>query len=87
MVSLLSVLAMAQGKKSFTLDDLLPGGSTYHQLQPQNLYTAWWGNRLVETDLDGCNEINPQERKQEGAVHLTATEPMAGSRGRLIGRA
>ena len=60
MVSLLSVLAMAQGKKSFTLDDLLPGGSTYHQLQPQNLYTAWWGNRLVETDLDGCNEINPK---------------------------
>ena len=61
LVSLMHVFAMAQGKKSFTLDDLLPGGSTYHQLQPQNMYTAWWGNRLVETGLEGCNEINPED--------------------------
>ncbi len=56
--ALLSFSAMSQGKKSFTLDDLLPGGSTFQQLQPENMYTAWWGNTLVETAIDGCNEIN-----------------------------
>ena len=59
--SLLSFFAMAQEKKSFTLDDLLPGGRTYSQLQPKDLYTSWWGNRLVETDLDECREIDSQK--------------------------
>ena len=54
---------MAQGKKSFTLDDLLPGGCTYFQMQPQNMYTTWWGNRCVETDIDGCCLINPDGSK------------------------
>ena len=79
MVSLLSVLAMAQGKKSFTLDDLLPGGSTYHQLQPQNLYTAWWGNRLVETDLDGCNEINPKNGSKKVLFTLSQLNQWLGA--------
>ena len=49
---LISGTAMAQTKKSFTLDDLMWGGSNYWNLQPRNLYTAWWGDRLMETDTD-----------------------------------
>ena len=79
MVSLLSVLAMAQGKKSFTLDDLLPGGSTYHQLQPQNLYTAWWGDRLVDTDLDGCHEINPKDGSKKVLFTLSQLNQWLGA--------
>ena len=59
--SLLSFFAMAQEKKSFTLDDLLPGGRTYSQLQPQNMYTSWWGDRLVETDMEECRTIDSQK--------------------------
>ena len=50
---LLSVMtAMAQ--KSFTLDDLMSGGSNFWNLQPKNLYTAWWGDRLVRLEVDDC---------------------------------
>ena len=50
---LLSVMTtMAQ--KSFTLDDLMSGGSNFWNLQPKNLYTAWWGDRLVRLDVDQC---------------------------------
>ena len=71
---------MAQGKKSFTLDDLLPGGSTYHQLQPQNLYTAWWGDRLVDTDLDGCHEINPKDGSKKVLFTLSQLNQWLGAR-------
>jgi len=49
---LLSGTAMAQTKKHFTLDDLLSGGSNFWNLQPENIYTEWWGDRLLETDLE-----------------------------------
>ena len=45
-------MIMAQTKKSFTLDDLMWGGSNYWNLQPKSLFTAWWGDRLVELGPD-----------------------------------
>lgn len=49
---LLPAMTMAQTKKSFTLDDLMWGGSNYWNLQPKNLFTAWWGDRLLELSVD-----------------------------------
>lgn len=42
----------AQSKKSFTLDDLMWGGSNYWNLQPKSRFTAWWGDCLLETNVD-----------------------------------
>lgn len=47
---------MAQ-QKSFTLDDLLGGGSTYWQLQPERRYTKWWGCMALETTPEGVNAL------------------------------
>ncbi|MDO4929945.1 MAG: DPP IV N-terminal domain-containing protein [Bacteroidales bacterium] len=44
--------AMSQTKKSLTLDDLMWAGSNYWNIMPRNHFTAWWGNRLVETDVE-----------------------------------
>lgn len=44
-------------KKSFTLDDLLSGGSTYWQLQPQYMFTTWWGDVAVELTVDKATTI------------------------------
>lgn len=63
--SLFTIIAMAQGKKSFTLDDLLPGGSTFRNLQPQNMYTTWWGDLCVETTLEGCYTVNRKNGSKE----------------------
>ena len=47
---------MAQQKR-FTLNDLLGGGSTYWQLQPERRYTKWWGNKALETTPECVNEL------------------------------
>ena len=52
MCLLLPITGMAQTKKSFTLDDLMWGGSNYWNLQPKNIFTAWWGDQLLETDVE-----------------------------------
>lgn len=49
---LLATNVMAQTKKSFTLDDLMWGGSNYWNLQPRSIFTAWWGDRLLLTDVE-----------------------------------
>lgn len=55
---LLPASIMAQTKKSFTLDDLIPGGDTYAQMQPKNMTVVWWGNVPVETTEEGCYKID-----------------------------
>ncbi|MCD8318448.1 MAG: S9 family peptidase [Paraprevotella sp.] len=60
LLSILSIFSMAQEKKEFTLEDLIPGGSTFYSMQPQYMYTTWWGNHCLETTVDTCFEINPQ---------------------------
>ncbi len=45
-------LTMAQDKRLFTVDDLIPGGKTYYQNTPSTLYTEWWGDELVQLGLD-----------------------------------
>ncbi len=45
-------LTMAQDKRLFTVDDLIPGGKTYYQNTPATLYTEWWGDELVQLGLD-----------------------------------
>lgn len=62
---ILTLPTMAQQKKSFTLEDLLPGGSTWHALQPKNMWTTWWGNQCVETEIEACQTINPKTGKKK----------------------
>ena len=49
MTSCISTMnVIAQDKKSFTLEDLMPGGNNYFNLQPKNLHgLKWWGDVCV----------------------------------------
>ena len=71
---LISGTAMAQTKKSFTLDDLMWGGSNYWNLQPRNLYTAWWGDRLMETDTDEVKYLRDEKGRPAKGTAFTAEE-------------
>lgn len=53
-----TTLTMAQDKKRFTLDDLIPGGSTYYANTPERKYVAWWGDNCVELDIDQVSFID-----------------------------
>ncbi len=67
----LSVLIMipiagsAQNLKSFTLEDLNFGGNNYHNMIPQNRWTAWWGDRLVRLDAEDCYLVNVNNGKEK----------------------
>lgn len=65
MLLLLPLTNMAQTKKSFTLDDLMWGGSNYWNLQPKSIFTAWWGDRLLLTDVEEVKTFYNAKGKAE----------------------
>jgi len=54
--SLLTSAPMA-AQKSFTLDDLLWGGTNAHNLRPKSIYTAWWGNTALQTEPEEVKRL------------------------------
>lgn len=74
-VSLLfATVMMAQTKKSFTLDDLMWGGSNYWNLQPKSIQTAWWGDCLLQTDVDDVTTYYNAKGKAERKPMVLFTE-------------
>ncbi len=61
---LLPATIMAQTKKSFTLDDLMWGGSNYWNIMPKNHYTAWWGTRLQELGAEVVSVLTDDNGKK-----------------------
>ena len=58
---LLVFLGMAttiNAQKLFTLEDLNYGGNNYYNLQPKNLFLTWWGENLVNTDVEECHIVD-----------------------------
>ena len=52
-----TITAMAQNKL-FTLDDLIPGGSTYAALQPENRHFTFDGDQVIEQPQAPAKETN-----------------------------
>ena len=44
--------------KLFTLEDLNFGGTNYANLRPQNMWLTWWGEKLIQTDVEECYTID-----------------------------
>lgn len=48
---IVSFAGMAQENKQLTLEDLIPGGETFHKFRPENIPgIQWWGNSLAYYD-------------------------------------
>ena len=70
-----TMMAQTPIKKSFTLNDLLSGGSTFWNLQPKYMFSTWWGDVPVELTVDDAVCIKPdgtRERKLFSAESLNA---------------
>ena len=52
-------------KKSFTLDDLMPGGSTFWNLQPKYMFSTWWGEVPVELTVDEAKRMKSEKSNQD----------------------
>lgn len=63
---LLAASAAAQDKKSFTIDDLIPGGATYTAHVPENIYgLQWWGDVCVKPDIDKVVSVDFANKMKE----------------------
>ena len=58
-------LSMTAQDKLFTLEDLNFGGTNYANLQPKNMFLTWWGDQLVQTDVEECNIIDVKTGKKK----------------------
>ncbi len=61
-------------KKSFTLDDLLSGGSTFWNLQPKYMFSTWWGDIPVELTVDQAKVIKNETIKAKNEILFTTDE-------------
>lgn len=56
----------AQEKKAFTLEDVIPGGSNYANLTPQNLPgLKWWGDVCMNAEVEAVKSIQPVTGKEQ----------------------
>ena len=79
MTMMLSATTMSAQNKLFTLEDLNFGGTNYANLRPQNMWLTWWGEKLVQTDVEECNTIDTKTGKKTKLFTLDEVNTWAGS--------
>ncbi len=74
LIALMTTITLtAQDKKPFTLEDLMPGGNNYFNLQPKNLYgLTWWGNLCIRPEMDEVKAIHPKSGEESTLFTLEA---------------
>ena len=76
---LLSTTNVMAQKKLFTLEDLNYGGNNYHNMVPENRYTAWWGDELIRTEYDHCSLVDKQNGTERPLFDLVELNEWAGT--------
>ncbi len=79
MTMMLSATTMSAQNKLFTLEDLNFGGTNYANLRPQNMWLTWWGEKLVQTDVEECYTIDTKTGKKTKLFTLDEVNTWAGS--------
>ena len=75
----ISSITMTAQDKLFTLEELNFGGVNYRQTQPKNMWLTWWGERLVQTDVEECNIIDTKTGKKSKLFTLEDINKWANS--------
>ena len=72
MMATINATAQLKVKRPFTLDDLIPGGATFYEASyPETMYTTWWGERLIQQDMEDVREIQEDGTKKSALFTLT----------------
>ena len=66
-------------QKLFSLEDLNFGGNNYRNLQPKNMWLTWWGDQLVQTDVEECYLIDAKTGKKKQLFTLDEVNKWADS--------
>lgn len=79
-----SILSMAQDKKLFTIEDLIPGGKTYFNHTPANEDFEWWGDECIRLDTDECFLVDKQTGKETVLFTLNEMNSILASSGQNV---
>lgn len=74
-------VTMTGQKKTFTLEELMPGGKNFVSAQPQNMRTTWWGDIAIELKQEACYTINPKNGERKLLFTLENLNQWIGSSG------
>ena len=58
LLTLLMLSLPMSAQKRFTLEDQNFGGTNYRNMQPKDMWLTWWGDELVQTDVEECSLID-----------------------------
>ena len=72
-------LPMAAQDRLFTLEDLNFGGTNYHNMQPKDMWLTWWGDQMVETDVESCSLVDVKTGKKKQLFTLNDINKWANS--------
>ena len=72
--TLMTAQTTAATKKLFTIEDL-----TYNRQQAKNMWLTWWGDRLVQTDVEECYTVDTKTGKKKLLFTLDDVNRWAGS--------
>ena len=78
-LAMLVSTAMNAQDKRFTLEDLNFGGKNYANLRPQNMRLTWWGEKLIETNVEACSVIDTKTGQKTRLFTLDDINKWAGS--------
>ena len=66
-----TLATFAQEKKTYTLEDVIPGGNNYFNLVPENIPgLQWWGDVCVRADVENIRSIQLKDGKESILVTL-----------------
>ena len=66
-----TLATFAQEKKTYTLEDVIPGGNNYFNLVPENIQgLQWWGDVCVRADVENIRSIQLKDGKESILVTL-----------------
>ena len=72
-------IMMSAQDKLFTLEDLNFGGNNYRNMQPKNMWLTWWGDQLVQTDVEECYTIDTKTGERKVLFTLAQINQWIGS--------
>lgn len=68
---MIATISSAQEKKTFTLNDVIPGGDNYFNLVPKSMPgLQWWGDICVRIDIENIKKIDTKSGKESILVTL-----------------
>ena len=77
-----ALMLSAQEKKSFTLEDVIPGGNNYFNLTPKNLPGLdWWGDVCIQADVEEVKAFDVKNGKQTVLVTLEEVNKVLENKG------